>query len=540
MVENIGLRFRDLVKETIPEHQQVIDEHGEVWWGWWNKPDEKVPFEAFAELSETAQESGLEIYLVHSGKSELYKAELADIEHQNRDEEMQSPDPAKTPEYYRDEEYKAWFKFQSIEEVEEVDEELQQWSYVEVEEFFADASDAASRYHMDDFHGKRVFDIEELINLRHRTIYFFRGFREGEDPEHKVDLIHDTPAPFMTDPIVTDGTYIVHISDIHFSDGDHHAYDHTEGVTRETLANKIIEDVNELKDSPPAAVLFTGDFTWTGSDSEFDLAQEFVDTLRRGLKLEYENMLIIPGNHDIQHVDFGEGDYERGERVTESSDEAKANYERFYRDVFNHGYNEQLAMGRKFILANGVSVDLIGLNSSLLEQEHFAGNGFVTRDQFNFAVDRMGWNDERHRSQLRILALHHHVLPIITESQPEYDMEFSVTLDAAEVLRMAEENQVDLISHGHMHQPFTTTVNRFVEAESSSRGVAVHGTGSAGVGTSHVGPIGRNCYSIYDIDINGIDVHVRSTDSTGGGFNTEWTVYLERGEDTGLRIKPSE
>ncbi len=39
-MESILLRFRDLVADTIAEHNYIIKKKGFVWWGWWKKEDE--------------------------------------------------------------------------------------------------------------------------------------------------------------------------------------------------------------------------------------------------------------------------------------------------------------------------------------------------------------------------------------------------------------------------------------------------------------------------------------------------------------------
>src|SRR2546429_1983842 len=71
------LRFRDLVAETIKEHQAIIQKAGYVWWGWWNKPDERIPRPTFEGFSQTmAREKYLSIYLIDSGRQLLYDAKL--------------------------------------------------------------------------------------------------------------------------------------------------------------------------------------------------------------------------------------------------------------------------------------------------------------------------------------------------------------------------------------------------------------------------------------------------------------------------------
>ena len=47
-LKTVILRFRDLnTSNTIKVHKDIIDLFGSVWWGWWAKPQEKVPIDEF-------------------------------------------------------------------------------------------------------------------------------------------------------------------------------------------------------------------------------------------------------------------------------------------------------------------------------------------------------------------------------------------------------------------------------------------------------------------------------------------------------------
>ena len=114
--ETIILRFRDLVTSTngtVNEHKDIIDEYGEVWWAWWKKGDEKTP-KKFPVLGASAKETPINLFLVDSGQNLLYKAECIGVESKTATP-MVSPDKEKTPLYYRDLVYYAWFHFTSIE-----------------------------------------------------------------------------------------------------------------------------------------------------------------------------------------------------------------------------------------------------------------------------------------------------------------------------------------------------------------------------------------------------------------------------------------
>lgn len=88
---------------------------------------------------------------------------------------------------------------------------------------------------------------------------------------------------------------LVHLSDLH--------------LTREkgkanylpSLSENLAEQI--LHNCPPASnlsVLITGDITYSGSESDFELASKYFDSLKSYLVNEYETVdfICVPGNHD--------------------------------------------------------------------------------------------------------------------------------------------------------------------------------------------------------------------------------------------------
>src|SRR2546426_8699508 len=118
MPTSMVLRFRDLVAKTVEQHLLLIEKYGYVWWGWWNKPDEKIPRSTFASFEKViASEKRLFVFLVDSGNSWLYRASLVDIKIPSDETFIDCPEPEKTPTYYAAGKYMAWFKLTSIERV---------------------------------------------------------------------------------------------------------------------------------------------------------------------------------------------------------------------------------------------------------------------------------------------------------------------------------------------------------------------------------------------------------------------------------------
>lgn len=536
MPTTMVLRFRDLVAPTIKAHQDLIDEHGYVWWGWWNKPSEKVPRHTFAEFKQVIEQSGsLTVYLVDSGHERLYRATLIGIDESDTETPKRCEEPERAPTYYSNSSFKAWFKFSRLED--ESDDALRQWSYDEVEEFLQDP--AAPR-----FNNKRVYSIQEMLNRRHRTIYFLQPYKPAEHQDYRVEfLLPMQPDNFMTDPIFRESEYILHVSDLHFS-SVHHGFP-LDATTGKTLAATVIEHLRRHYSRAPAAVMISGDLTWQGRDTEFDHAAHFVEDLKSAFQLEPQHFLIVPGNHDIQWADQEADGYDRTKpvRIGADRDLAERNYRAFYQKAFALEGTAFLSMGRRYVLANFVPIDIVGLNSCLLEQKHFAGYGYVSRDQLREAATAMQWVNQSHDTKYRVIVLHHHVVAVTPEEDfSTYEKNYSLTLDAGQLIYEALELEVDLIAHGHMHQPFSATVSRQARDNVSfrSRSLAVHATGSAGVKRDHTGPIGKNAFSVYNFDHEGVTVTVFAGSESANRFDEDWKCRFVRNPAGGLTPAPLE
>lgn len=524
MIETLALRFRDLSGPTIEGHRQLIAEHGDAWWGWWSKPEEKLPRELFAEFLDRIGTDGEVVwFLADSGEGRLYRATVTDIRFDNANQRIPSPDRERTPPYYSEQDNLAWFRLSAIEDAEE--SELTEKSYEEppADDFDEDPHRAA-------FDGKRVFSLQEMLG-RHRTIYFLREAQEG-DPSHQVSL---APNPrvtaFMKKTRQVPSRYIVQLSDLHF--GPQHAYPRESSPTQRNLALRVSEDLeNEYQGEPPAAVILSGDFTWQGTADEFLWAREFVEDLQSIFELQPSRFVICPGNHDMQWSTAA-GEYDPKAPVTAVGPDAQANYRSFVNDTIQLTFQESLAIGRRYLLSNFVPVEILALDSTRLEQQHFAGYGFVSRQQLNDAAAELDWTESNKGGQYRMIVLHHHVVPVLpVEEIANADARYSLTLDAGELLYRALELEVDLIVHGHMHHPFTALHGRSGPNTSlSSRRLAIQAAGSVGVKAQHI-PLGAggNSYLIYEFSPTHVKVRRRATSPNINGFGEDATYTLTRTE----------
>src|SRR5262249_16851872 len=148
-----------------------------------------------------------------------------------------------------------------------------------------------------------------------------------------------------------------------------------------------------------------------------------------------------------------------GDVVSVAPNAAKESYSKFYRRLFDHEANGFLSGGRRFLIGGAMAVDVIALNTAYLDQapDAFQGPGFVGHEQLEAAAKAMEWNvqiNPDHPRAVRIVVLHHHLVPVTFRPVPKIGYKASVLWDAEAVVRWLVEHRVDLVLHGHMHDPF--------------------------------------------------------------------------------------
>ena len=98
--------------------------------------------------------------------------------------------------------------------------------------------------------------------------------------------------------------------------------------------------------------------------------------------------------------------------------------------------------------------------------------------------------------------------------------------NAAEILTLATQWGVEMILHGHDHQPSITVAHRWpVEREGGLKPIISVGAGSCGA-RDHLGPIARNQYFIVYRRRDSIIIRSRCMDENGLKFARHDDVKL--------------
>ena len=451
------LRFRDLVTEngkTIEEHKSIIQKNGYVWWAWWRKGREKTPFAELMQLTSNAQDNPLKVFLVDSGQEKLYLATCKKIEC-NSNHTIESPEKDKTPEYYNENSYYAWFKFTEIVECEK--DKVKKYSYVDVKSLFEEGEDDYSL-----FKDKVVFDTKELIQ-QNRTIWFVRDFVDG-DKENEIRLLNSNyvqPSNFSIKYNELVGSTLLWLSDLHLSNGVLSVASGEKSLTNHI--KKACESYKQELFSDISALIVSGDITNCYSQDGFNQAKSFVANLNReiGFDLDNQRIIVCPGNHDLKRIDETPP-MKNGKEYMEPDyfwdhPESSEYFENFYKEIFCIKPNKYLANGRKLLTKSGKTIEVVALNSMILQQyKGFEGHGYISQEQLDFVEEEMKWSNKT--SAYRIIVLHHHYCPACLKDQIAYDKAGSVVYDADRLIRWAVKNNVKLILHGHKHNEFFSKI----------------------------------------------------------------------------------
>ena len=197
--------------------------------------------------------------------------------------------------------------------------------------------------------------------------------------------------------------------------------------------------VEEVRAVAPDLVLIGGDLTTDGYAHEFRDAQSQLAPL-----LESElTTVVIPGNHDAKNVgylhfvdSFGPGDVpEKGDRVLQ---------------LTPGGPDAVDGQGG----SPGQTITLVAMDSTkpdLAEGEIGRERYSWIRQQFSAPAD------------LRIFALHHHLVPV-----PGTGRERNTVWDSGDVLALLGEAGVDVVLSGHKHVPFVWLLNNLLVVNSGT------------------------------------------------------------------------
>lgn len=439
-MDTIILRFRDTESEfdTIAEHQKKIDLLGYTFWGWWKKSNELINKHIFDELKlKISNQSIRSIGIFDRTTNRFYNAQILDVVF-NVDELIMSPEVGATPAYYNNSKFYAWFKLSNIQLISE-------------QEFISKFSEVPTN----------------------ANTLFILPYSEVEYNER----------------ILIDNANILHISDIHL--GDDFGFPQTSscnsGYRLIDIIKKYFDFENKIK---IGLIVMSGDIT---SRANMGILQgpgcDFLKELCKTLNINHNQVIIVPGNHDIPYKDANFHDY---------------NHENSYKLFLKDFYGEQKEINGydKFITKDGLMIDILRINSARLRNKEESNFGYVGWDDYRYIIEK----NKKNENAIRIAVLHHHLIPVPNEEPIDSIYPYgsiSATLDAGKVIEGLHHYNFDIVLHGHQHLPGINKISRGVLKAgivNLNKELFLLGAGSLGAKVERLtGQLRNNSFSILKL-----------------------------------------
>ena len=467
MIRTVVLRFRDLVADTIQEHEKFIKEGGYVWWGWWRKTNEPHRLEELGELQAKLKAKPLEIGLYDRSRTIFFSATMSECIFDDRAGFISSPKTIATPQYYRLEKLPAWFKLLKINRIEQEDF-VKKFSGVPIDEYT-----------------------------------FFPVLEKGNKPLLERSQL-------TSDVVPLNGDAIIHLSDLHF--GSDFGYPLKAGPGAFPLLQILADDIKKQVKQIGAKVgliVVSGDTSSRGDASHlFNTAKPFLRDLCKKLNLPPEHVVIVPGNHDISFKEFA---------LTYDHEEA-------FNDFINAFYGtprKQVEL-LKFLLPSKRVLEILTINSVKLRTKDTSNYGWVDwrgYEELLTAIPKVA------ADTLRIAVMHHHLVPSLREEKlPDSEYPYgsvSVTLNAPAIIEGLQRFGFTLVMHGHQHTPAVNRISRGrpcdgkLDLEGLDQALYIIASGSTGAKPERIdGDIRENTYGILSTT-NPLTIKVRQFNTSG-------------------------
>jgi len=258
-------------------------------------------------------------------------------------------------------------------------------------------------------------------------------------------------------PVFTCIMHILHLSDLHFGTLDQ----------ANLWSSQLAEDLRNDLDIPQLdALILSGDIANYSTPDEYNAAQQFLNKLRQQFPLTPEQIILVPGNHDINWEqaenayrierrknykgELREGCYiDRGDiieiRDEEGYKQRFANFSNFYQAIKGEPY--PLDYEQQGILHHLTEQNLLilGLNSAWQLDHHYKTRANIHPIALSNALDQISRDRTTYQNCLKIAVWHH---PIHSTGEDRIT-------DAAFLDRLAVAG-FRLFLHGHVHEAKTS------------------------------------------------------------------------------------
>ncbi len=308
-------------------------------------------------------------------------------------------------------------------------------------------------------------------------------------------------------------TCVLHLSDLHF--GDDYGFrmqcdDVLLGDSRKTLTDCLVADLERLGlNNKIAVIIVTGDFVTRGnfSDSVKKAALDEFSALRSRLNLDLDQIIAVPGNHDVvRYPQNGMIDLRENAIGMQTRYEHETAFRTFVDELVGRDWKEPLNYSRRIRLGK-IDLDICVVNSCTITATEWTEYGYVGHSGLDAIQDLE--KNSIDRPTYRFLALHHHLLPV-ANVEALNSKGVTLTLNASEILSASQKSGVHVALHGHQHKPkIAMYQNLGLNGDATHNPIFVVANGSSSAGNTRLPAGERNTYGLFILTENAIEVRIR-------------------------------
>ena len=260
-------------------------------------------------------------------------------------------------------------------------------------------------------------------------------------------------------------------------------------------------------------MVVTGDFTTRGDWSDRTRQQvlnEFT-ALRSELKLQPEQIIAVPGNHDIVRYPSGASiDVREITLHNQTSYQHEREFRTFVDELVGRSWKEFLDYIRRVHLKT-VDLFVCVLNSCTISATEWTEYGFVGTSGLD-AISKLK-AEPINRPTYKIIALHHHLLPVAAIEAPN-SQGVTLSLDACALLDAAQQAEVHIALHGHQHMPRLAKYQT-IPLLNKPLSPALHVISNGSTGAKRLPGNERNTYCVFQLTGEKANLWMRETRPDG-------------------------
>ncbi|HIK05124.1 MAG TPA: HEAT repeat domain-containing protein [Trichormus sp. M33_DOE_039] len=338
----------------------------------------------------------------------------------------------------------------------------------------------------------------------------------------------DTPP---SQPIKTSLMYILHLSDLHFGTPDQ----------AKLWSNQLASDLqNELGIPQLDALILSGDIANKSTPNEYAAAQQFLDELRQDFRLKPEQIIIVPGNHDLNWQISEEEGYipTLRKKYQGSMDEScviddggnyiavldpenhKRRFEhfsKFYQAIKNQPYPLEYEKQYTLDYFPNQNLLILGLNSAWQLDHHYKSRASINMNALTNALKEI--RRQQNYQNCRKIAVWHHPLDSAWEDRIK-DQSFMEQLAVA---------GFRFFLHGHVHKA-ETSLYRY-DMSANGRKLDRICAGTFGAPTHELNPGYPWQYNLLKFVDNQLTVYTRRREELNGAWKPDARWLMGAGQN---------